>query len=107
MLQIEDLAINKHDVSLSLSVLKRSSSRYLRFSIFRILCLFLGSLYVHPCCDIAAVLQEAADEAQSKASEEGAFGQGTSRYLDAARLQAQLPAGAAWHTVRVKYYRYP
>lgn len=46
--------------------------------------------------------QDAIDEVQQQATAEGAFGRGTSRYLEAARPDLQLPEGAAWATVRVK-----
>lgn len=49
--------------------------------------------------------QEAADEAQAKAQAEGAYGESTSRYLDLATRESQLPSGAEWRTVRVKYDR--
>ena len=47
-------------------------------------------------------LQDAIDEVQQQATAEGAFGRGTSRYLEPARPDLQLPEGAAWTTVRVK-----
>lgn len=47
-------------------------------------------------------LQDTIDEVQQQATAEGAFGRGTSRYLEAARPDVQLPDGAAWSTVRVK-----
>jgi len=47
-------------------------------------------------------VQEVIDEVQQQATAEGAFGRGTSRYLDPARLDVQLPSGAAWCTVKVK-----
>ena len=53
----------------------------------------------------AAVLlnmQEVIEEVQQQATAEGAFGRGTSRYLDPARSDVQLPAGAAWSTVKVR-----
>ena len=56
-------------------------------------------------CIIAALLlsmQEVIEEVQQQATAEGAFGRGTSRYLDPARPDVQLPAGAAWSTVKVR-----
>ena len=47
-------------------------------------------------------MQEVIEEVQQQATAEGAFGRGTSRYLDPARPDVQLPAGAAWSTVKVR-----
>ncbi|KAL0027354.1 hypothetical protein WJX79_003195 [Trebouxia sp. C0005] len=51
-------------------------------------------------------LQEMIEEVQQQATAEGAFGRGTSRYLDPARPDVQLPTGAAWSTVKVRYARF-
>jgi len=56
-------------------------------------------------CITAALLlsmQEVIEEVQQQATAEGAFGRGTSRYLDPARPDVQLPTGAAWSTVKVR-----
>lgn len=57
------------------------------------------------CACIAALLvtmQEVIEEVQQQATAEGAFGRGTTRYLDPARPDVQLPTGAAWSTVKVR-----
>jgi hypothetical protein len=43
-------------------------------------------------------------EVQAKSVEEEAYGRSTKRDLDNARLDAKLPDGAEWCTVKVKYH---
>ena len=68
--------------------------------------LLLDTSSCNACCFLLdlleLLLQEVIDAVQQQATAEGAFGRGTSRYLDPARPDVQLPAGAAWCTVRVK-----
>ena len=65
--------------------------------------LLLDTPSCNACCFLLELLlQEVIDAVQQQATAEGAFGRGTSRYLDPARPDVQLPAGAAWGTVRVK-----
>ena len=47
-------------------------------------------------------MQDIIDEVQQQATADGAFGRGTSRYLDPTRSDVELPPGAAWCTVKVK-----
>jgi len=48
--------------------------------------------------------QDIVVEVQAKSVEEEAYGRSTKRYLDNARLDAKLPEGAEWCTVKVKYH---
>ena len=45
------------------------------------------------------------DEVLAEAESSGALGSSTDRFLDFATRQLQLPEGAEWRTVRIKYYR--
>ena len=48
------------------------------------------------------MMQDVVEEVQQQAASEGAFGRGTSRYMDLGRPDVDLPPGTAWCPVKVK-----